>query len=55
MTETEIKDIIGTRFEVSTAVMKKINVFWGMMLCWLMIITSAVEELDAFNFCIQAA
>jgi len=35
--------------------MMKINVFWGMALFWLIIVTSVVEELVAFNFCMQAA
>jgi hypothetical protein len=35
--------------------MMEINVFWGMVLCWQIIVTSVVEELAAFNFCIQAA
>jgi len=35
--------------------MKKINAFWGIVLCWLIIVISVVEELAAFNFCIQAA
>jgi hypothetical protein len=35
--------------------MVKINVFWGMVLWWLIIVTSVVEELADFNFCIQAA
>jgi len=46
---------MGTRFEVSTTVMKKVNFFWGMVLCWLIKVTSVVEELADFNFCIQAA
>jgi hypothetical protein len=34
--------------------MKKMNVIWGMVLCWLIMVTSVVEELVAFNFCIRA-